>query len=226
MTEKQTKIFELIAKAIKSRGCDYGSFNLEYYRQDPFQGRDFECGQLKGTSKLPFDVSQNLSDWYNENKLYRYIDEDSLSSVEMKIIPSERKIQLIGYYYEYQTDDSEVTEADLPNDEEINNLIDNFELEGHTKLYIEFNGGGDDGEILLREVKSENHNELLNLRGDVYRPLINFIYRMLESEYGGWENNEGAEGEFVIDLEEKNVTLYFSRNFAVDKAEVLFEMNY
>ncbi len=49
---------------------------------------------------------------------------------------------------------------------------------------------------------------------------------MLESEYGGWENNEGAEGEFVIDLEEKNVTLYFSRNFAVDKAEVLFEMNY
>lgn len=226
MTEKQTKIFELIAKAIQSKGCDYGSFNVEYYSDYVFHGRDFECGEFKGTGKLPFDVSEILSDWYNENKWERYIDEDSLSSVEMKIIPSERKIQLIGYYYEYQTDDSEVTEADLPNDEEINNLIDNFELEGHTKLYIEFNGGGDDGEILLREVKSENHSELLNLRGDVYRPLTNFVYQMLENEYGGWENNEGAEGEFVIDLEEKNVTLYFRRNFTVDKPEVLFEMNY
>jgi hypothetical protein len=49
---------------------------------------------------------------------------------------------------------------------------------------------------------------------------------MLENEYGGWENNDGAEGEFVIDLEEKNVTLYFRRNFTVDKPEVLFEMNY
>lgn len=227
MTEKEIKIFEMIGLAITKKGCDYGGFDIQIWTSErTFYGRDYECGKLKGMAKLPFDVSEFLTNWFEENKLYQYIDEDSLVSAELKIIPSERTLQIIGYYSEYKSDEEQVTEYELPDNEEINNLIDNFKSEGHTKLYVTFDGGGDDGQLYLPQVRSENHEDFLNLRGKVFDPLTNFLYQRLQADYGGWENNEGGQGEFIIDLEEKNVTLYFSRNYEVQIPETLLTLKY
>ena len=38
------------------------------------------------------------------------------------------------------------------------------------------------------------------------------MYRALENNYGGWEINEGSQGKFIINSEEKTVYLEFSYN--------------
>ena len=39
-------------------------------------------------------------------------------------------------------------------------------------------------------------------------------YDFLEQEHGGWENNDGAFGEFTLDVEGKNVELEFNGRYS------------
>ena len=39
------------------------------------------------------------------------------------------------------------------------------------------------------------------------------MYDMLNSDFGGWENNEGGQGQFVILIDEQTIELNCSLNY-------------
>jgi hypothetical protein len=44
--------------------------------------------------------------------------------------------------------------------------------------------------------------------------IVDLCYDYLEYEHGGWENNDGAYGEFTFDVAERHVELSFNARFS------------
>jgi hypothetical protein len=93
---------------------------------------------------------------------------------------------------------------------------------------VTFNGYGDDGQIDGIVVDGEGGDadlrlidiriarvvwgnpaatlETLTLKDAIEK----LAYDLLEQTYGGWENNQGAYGDFVFDVAERTITLNFN----------------
>ena len=116
-------------------------------------------------------------------------------------------------------------------------IIDALEKAGIALVTVTFDGEGDSGQI--EEVKAFSHadtdaepqplpNKPVKYCEQIFRdhkssksikekPLSEAIeelcYALLAEKHGGWENNEGAFGEFTIEVEERRVRLEFDARF-------------
>ena len=215
MTEKQKQIFELISLAAKRSECERISLDLEFYNSDPFQGRMFGCLSPNGFSnkKLPFDVSDNLNEWWNENNFN--IDDEGLSYAELVIIPEKRKIILKTNYVEIEPGLEQVTTHEFEDNDKVFNDLKEKDIK---YLYVDFTGGGDSGYI-------EDYVEVVNNNDEVSKEnlsdvvgLEEYLYAMLE-DYGGWEINEGSQGRFHVNVEDRLINLVFTWNEEVEYPE-------
>lgn len=113
-------------------------------------------------------------------------------------------------------------------------LFDLMNLAGLEKLIIYFDGGGDDGQIndcqgepntfkiidkffkdkvegarIVERTIWQNGNKSLVYKDDptVKDLVYNICYDILESQFGGWENDDGCCGDFIIDAYQRKVEL-------------------
>ena len=107
-------------------------------------------------------------------------------------------------------------------------LFDALAAAGITSVLVHFDGSGDSGQIegidaTAGEQPAEIPNgniEIAQIRwGDanierttlsVRDAIENLAYDFLEQTYGGWENNEGAYGEFTFDVAQRTITLDYN----------------
>jgi hypothetical protein len=106
---------------------------------------------------------------------------------------------------------------------------------GITHVAVGFDGEGDSGQIdgvaahawdksvdfpattiTLHRAQSEC-DELATYEVPLREAVEELCYSYLEQEYGGWENNDGAFGEFVFDVAQRRIALDFNGRF-VDHA--------
>ena len=106
---------------------------------------------------------------------------------------------------------------------------------GITQVAVTFDGYGDSGQIENVEVKAgealvdlpdvsveiaraEYFSEDVDRRTEPLREAIESVcYLILETRHGGWENNEGAYGEFLFDVAADSITLDF--NYRIETTE-------
>jgi hypothetical protein len=212
MTEKQKQIFELIALAAKRSECERISLDLEFYNPNPFQGRMFGCLSSNGFSnkKLPFDVSDNLNEWWNEHNFR--IDDEGLSYAELVIIPEKREIILKTIYVEIEPGVEQVTTHEFEDDDKVFN---DLKEKGIKSLSFDFTGGGDSGYI-------EDYVEVVDINNEISKGnlsnfglLENYLYGML-GDYDGWEINEGSQGSFMVNVKDRLIRLLFTWNKEVE----------
>lgn len=111
-------------------------------------------------------------------------------------------------------------------------LFDAFAAAGVTRVVVSFDGSCDSGQIeSVDAYTGEDSVELPS--GDVefatpaedgsgprYAPrsvrdaIETLAYDALEEEHGGWENNDGAFGEFTFDVAERSITLGYNERFS------------
>ncbi|MGE4302710.1 MAG: DUF6878 family protein [Novosphingobium sp.] len=104
-------------------------------------------------------------------------------------------------------------------------LFDLLQAHGIVLVTISFDGCGDSGQI--EDITARDENGIVDLPDvglptrlsdptavpgeDKPEPVSDVIetlaYDLLEGEHGGWENNEGAYGEFRFDVAERKITL-------------------
>jgi hypothetical protein len=102
---------------------------------------------------------------------------------------------------------------------------------GITHVIISFDGEGDSGQI--EHIEATAGDNIVNLPGvqiEIHRAhwgmtepqcfvltlsdaVKQLAYDCLEQKHGGWENNEGAYGEFTFDVAQRTVTLDFNWRF-------------
>lgn len=121
-------------------------------------------------------------------------------TTKKQIIIETHNFERNGEHYDSTTLISELDGDRLNN---VNTFMSDNEIE---KLIIDFEGSGDDGYM-------NDYGNTVN--GDTIKlttPFESVIERLLSDEYGGWENNEGAEGRIIVDIPsdtiEINITYY------------------
>lgn len=100
-----------------------------------------------------------------------------------------------------------------------------------TEILVEFNGEGDQGQIemltfvrngepvLMPEATvrlqraSFGSTEIASSEYSLQEGIETLCYDFLEDEHGGWENNDGAFGEFRLDITKRTVELEFHGRF-------------
>ena len=103
---------------------------------------------------------------------------------------------------------------------------------GFTCVNVTFDGEGDSGQIenlagyvgdeltKLPEIKLTP--QTLNWSGDAISTeekslsdaIEQLCYNFLEQDHGGWENNDGAFGEFTLDVNQQTVELEFNGRYS------------
>jgi len=102
---------------------------------------------------------------------------------------------------------------------------------GITRVTVRFDGCGDSGQI--EDIETLVGEELIELPTTTVeialldyhqevpeilsQPLCDAIetlsYNFLQETHGGWENNDGAYGDFVFDVAERTITLDYNERF-------------
>jgi hypothetical protein len=114
-------------------------------------------------------------------------------------------------------------------------VFDALSAAGITHVAVGFDGEGDQGQIdsVAAHAGSETvefpattitlyraecgYDELATHEIPLRDAVEELCYGYLEQEYGGWENNDGAFGEFAFDVAQRRIALDFNGRF-VDHA--------
>jgi hypothetical protein len=210
MTPKQKSIFELVSKYASSRGCEYLEMDVDPWNFTPYNGRNFGCGteRHENPQKLPFDISDMITEYVGENA--SDIDEDNLSGLSFRLYPQTRTITISGTYQEVVDGPLDETEKSEEDDEILKKIMDFLKKEDiYPFAEVEFSGGGDDGYVddtLYVDAGSKPERKVDSVPG-----LSDYLYDML-NVYGGWMNDEGSFGNFMIDSRAGTITLKFTWN--------------
>ena len=84
-------------------------------------------------------------------------------------------------------------------------IFDELRKSAFTQLTIGFNGSGDSGDTVPpEEWEVEGGNLLASLleepNAELRESIRDFVWQCLSTFHGGWENNDGGEGQVILDL--------------------------
>jgi len=180
--------FKLLYFFLKSEGHDHitVSFNIQSGEIDYWYD-----AYGRGSIKLP----ERLKDFYEKlvNLVMEEdfeIDYDNYHTIDVTYDIDDNQLLIRDNEVVLVTKDTgaseEIESPDLL--ETMKNWLD----KGILMMKVEFNGGGDSGYIddYGYDEKGNNH--------PIPASMEDFLYNMLESNFGGWEINEGSQGQFEI----------------------------
>lgn len=111
-------------------------------------------------------------------------------------------------------------------------LFDALSTNGVSQVVVTFDGYGDSGQI--EDIEARAGDEKIDLpdlsvtltlaRSGSTEPVAKtislaeaietMVYDFLERTHAGWENNDGADGEFVFDVASRTVTLDYNERYS------------
>jgi hypothetical protein len=125
----------------------------------------------------------------------------------------------------YQNHQKAVAEANVINKGVV---FDALEAAGITTVNVTFDGEGDSGQIdnIMADDSAElphipielqkvawSAGKLDSIQTTLRDAIETLCYDFLSQEQGGWENNDGAYGEFTFDVVKRTVELDFNARF-------------
>ena len=224
LTPEEKKYLGRVSRYLASMGMNYGEINFEMEQDDE------EISYSEYGFPTHFD-----NNYYAEipdglvpilKKIIDYVDDDGLYSnlpdgsdidyqrFEITIDGVKKEISLTHIYSYYSEGDSTGIEYDDMIEEwEEKGVFDDTSIPEDGYLVLKYNGGGDSGYI---ESDFEN--------GEPSPGAVEeWCYQQLEENFGGWEINEGSQGEFQFDFNEKTVILSHTYNTMLDSSNTIWE---
>ena len=224
LTPEEKKYLGRVSRYLASMGMNYGEINFEMEQDDE------EISYSEYGFPTHFD-----NNYYAEipdglvpilKKIIDYVDDDGLYSnlpdgsdidyqrFEITISGVKKEIALTHIYSYYSEGDSTGIEYDDMIEEwEEKGVFDDTSIPEDGYLVLKYNGGGDSGYI---ESDFEN--------GEPSPGAVEeWCYQQLEENFGGWEINEGSQGEFQFDFNEKTVILSHTYNTMLDSSNTIWE---
>ena len=210
LNEKQLKSLKLFSYYAKSHGCDEATCSVYLYSDgdiDEYSMENWYCDN--GSTRIEgYEAINDIVKYIMDSTDYGALMEDSDNSgtIEFSIDCNEKKLDV--YLYENVKGTNELG-AEYDVEEEDSEDLKNFFIEmrdsGLTEGSVPFDGGGDSGQI-------ESYLETKDGNVDIPSGVEDWLYRSLESFYGGWEINEGSHGKFNFDFDKKNIYLEFNEH--------------
>jgi hypothetical protein len=224
LTPEEKKYLGKVSRYLSSLGMSYGDIQFEMepdddeisYRENYFPTH-FENNY---TTEIPdglVPILKKIIDYVDDDELYSELPNDGYidyQRFEITIYTGTKEISLSHIYsFEIAEDPQGIEYDDMIEEWEEKGVFNDTSIPEDNYLVLKYNGGGDSGYI---ESDFEN--------GEPSPGVVEeWCYQQLEENFGGWEINEGSQGEFRFDFNEKTVTLSHAYNTVVDKSNTLWE---
>ena len=224
LTPEEKNYIGKVSRYLRSMGMSYGEIQFE---MEPDQ---------EVIDYSPNNFPTHFENNYNAEipdglvpilkKIIGYVDDDGLHSevpndgyliyqrFDITINAMSGEISLThSYSYQIEGGSQGIEYDDMIEEWEEKGVFDDTEIPEDNYLVLKYNGGGDSGYI---ESNFESGQS-------VPTEVENWCYQQLEENFGGWEINEGSQGEFQFDFNEKTVILSHAYNIEESKSNTLWE---
>jgi len=224
LTPEEKNYIGKVSRYLRSMGMSYGEIQFE---MEPDQ---------EVIDYSPNNFPTHFENNYNAEipdglvpilkKIIGYVDDDGLHSevpndgyliyqrFDITINAMSGEISLThSYSYQIEGGSQGIEYDDMIEEWEEKGVFDDTEIPEDNYLVLKYNGGGDSGYI---ESNFESGQS-------VPTEVEEWCYQQLEENFGGWEINEGSQGEFQFDFNEKTVILSHAYNIEESRSNTLWE---
>jgi len=224
LTPEEKKYIGKVSRYLRSMGMTFGEILFEMEPDEEgisYNPKDFPTHfENNYTAEIPdglVPILKKIIDYVDDDGLYSELPNDGYidyQRFEITIDSDKREISLTHIYSFLTEGGSEGVEYDDMIEEwEEKGIFDDTEIPEDNYLALKYNGGGDSGYI---ESNFESGQS-------VPTEVENWCYQQLEENFGGWEINEGSQGEFQFDFNEKTVILSHAYNIEESRSNTLWE---
>jgi len=224
LTPEEKKYLGKISRYLNSLGMSYGEINFE---MEPDQ-EVIDYSPNNFPTQFENNYNAEIPDGLVPilKKIIGYVDDDGLYSevpydgyliyqrFDITINAMSGEISLThSYSYQIEGGSQGIEYDDMIEEWEEKGVFDDTEIPEDNYLVLKYNGGGDSGYI---ESNFESGQS-------VPTEVEEWCYQQLEENFGGWEINEGSQGEFQFDFNEKTVILSHAYNIEESRSNTLWE---
>lgn len=219
LTPEERKYLRFISKYLLSYGEDVGTIKLEDFDS-------ININDLVGSGFAHFDENYYLEvpgqlepiivklARYAEPKMPEVYEDINSSSFDIVIDTQKQELTGLYTYSYYSNEDSSVEYTS--DDDKVDDMFEEMSESNIDWVEVPFTGSGDSGSI---DTPTDKDGSTVSVSSSIE----DWCYNQLESHYGGWEINEGSQGKFVFDYQNRTVELIFSWNNEVYESDTIFE---
>jgi hypothetical protein len=218
VTPEQLKSLKLFSVYLQSYGAETAT--KEYYIegcQVDWEDETFQSPQISTSIETYAKIDEVLSEIVQANNLIEEAttDCDLRGQLTLEIDCNERVLSAYAMQWEYSTQDSSesksLDEISEEYDEETYNKVLRLfkEIGENGEGMVQFQGGGDDGEI-------ENDIQINGSSERVPKLIYDMLYKWLTDTGIDWYNNEGGQGSFTFIPKDSQIVLYVEQNYEED----------
>jgi hypothetical protein len=230
LTPEEKKYLGKVSRYLSSLGISYGEITFEMEPDDDeiSYGENYFPTHFENnyTAEIPdglVPILKKIISYVDDEGLYDELPNDAnivYQGFEITIDSVKKEISLThSYSYQTEGDTQGVEYDDMIEEWEEKGVFDDIEIPEDNYLVLKYNGGGDSGYI-----ESHFDSGARNPYGEsVPTEVEEWCYQQLEDNFGGWEINEGSQGEFQFDFNEKTVILSHTYNIEESKSNTLWE---
>jgi hypothetical protein len=235
LTPEDKKYLRKVSNYLNSLGMRDGSVEIDVDSPWDF---DFNNIDWEYTTHFTNNYSAEIPSGLKPilQKIANYIDDRGLfnpdenqeedmnwSRFDFDIDTKEQKISFNYWWSFYARGEENSIEWDDTEGKEIfeewekDGVFQDLEIPDNGVLTVKYNGSGDSGYI------ESNFDETSD---GVPTSMEDWCYRQLENNFGGWEINEGSDGEFVFNFNDMTITLNHTYNTEENSTDTLFEESF
>jgi hypothetical protein len=228
LSPEEKKYFEFLWRLGKSYSTKYMTFEFDYddiYSDGANVSEFLSDNSYPNPVVIPEKVAVFLTNYFNKNVyeglegVFDGMNIDDPSSQRVYFIIDLEKRQIRSWVETDYFGEGENQSAleDIPKSvfKSIESSLEDSEFQRYIR--IPFEGGGDSGYIEDSVVLNDG------TRFEIPGNLSDILYEMLP---GGWEINEGSQGTFTIDLEEKTIELEYTENIYETQSNTVMELDF
>jgi hypothetical protein len=233
LTPEDKQYLRRVANYLSSLGMKDGNIEVEMDNQEEFDYDNVAWDYVTHfTNNYNADIPsglipilQKIMKYCDDNNLIKEPDNDDMNyqRLEYDIDIDSKKINFTRLWSYYDRGDSQGVGWD---DEEGKEIFDEWEKDGVLEdleipeggtLTIPYNGGGDSGYL---ESSFDETNE------SVPEPIEEWCYRQISNNFSGWEINEGSDGNFTFDFNNKTINLVHTYNVELNDSDTYYEESF
>ena len=224
LTPEEKNYIGKVSRYLRSMGMSYGEIQFEMepdqevidYSPNNFPTH-FENNYNAEIPDGLVPILKKIIDYVDDDGLYSEVPYDGYliyQRFDITINAMSGEISLThSYSYQIEGGSQGIEYDDMIEEWEEKGVFDDTEIPEDNYLVLKYNGGGDSGYI---ESNFESGQS-------VPPPVEEWCYQQLEENFGGWEINEGSQGEFQFDFNEKTVILSHAYNIEESRSNTLWE---
>jgi hypothetical protein len=225
LTPEEKKYLGKVSRYLASMGMKHGDINFEMepddeeisYEEEYFPTRfdnNYYAEIPDGLVPILKKIINNFGNADLFSNLPNDVDQIDYQRFEITISGVKKEISLTHIYsYFDEGDSSGIEYDDMIEEWEEKGVFEDIQIPEDGYMTLKYNGGGDSGYI---ESEFDNGQP-------VPTEIEEWGYQQLSDNFGGWEINEGSQGEFQFDFGEKTVVLAHTYNTLVDESNTIWE---